>query len=308
MIRIGALCFGILGFLAVYLPFAGRLRAARPVGITPDGSPVVDAALLGLGDVDDSSGFERYVRPLLRTIKPETPLGAALRTRAGDGKIRTMLIRSGNPLRITPFEYFGLQIIGLAAGLVGGLAIMTLQVLPNFVAIGLGVGLGFFGPGMYHKNLMDNRQRDVRREFPEALDLLVITMSSGRNFGPALTEVVGRLPDGLVRTELARVAGEMNGGKAMDRCLLDLAERAPTDGVEAFAKSVVQGEKVGADMVETLKGQSEAARAAYEAAIDSKTAKLNQTLIIPVMVFMVPALLAVLIGPAMSDLASGFGG
>ena len=305
MIRAAALLWGLLGFLLLYAPFAARMRSRRPASVF-DGPEQIDAALMGGGPLEDNF-FNNYIRPLLRSIKPESPLGAFMRARGGS-KARTLLIRSGNPLRITPFEFFGLQMMGTAGGLIGGLVLATAKVVPPWACIGLGLLLGFFGPKMYHTNLRDNRERTVRREFPEALDLLVITMSSGRNFVPALTEVSSRMPDGLTRAELSRVSGELNGGKPLESALMDLAERAPTDGVESFCKSVVQGEAIGADIIETLRAQSEAARTAYEAAIDNKTAKLNQTLVIPVMVFMVPALMAVLIGPALGGLSAGFAG
>lgn len=305
MVRLASLLVGFAVFLTLYAIFRPRLRPPTLHGNSRTPTIVLsDPALhLGSGPLPDTT-FNRYIRPTLRGLSPETQMGAWLASRNAD-KVRELLIRSGNPMRLQPHEYRGVQMLSCVAGIAVGVLLGSLHMgfAPKYWII-LGAVMGFFGPTLYHRNEKDNRQRQVRRQLPEALDLLTITMTSGKNFMPALGDVSSRLRPGVMRDEVQRTFDELTSGRRMADTMGSLARRAPTIEVENFAKSVIQGETVGADIVETLRGQSAAARAAHEAAVDAKAASLAQTLVVPVMVFMVPALLIVMVGPSLSSIGS----
>lgn len=302
---IGVVAFlaGVTAFLVVYAIFAPVQQIVRTeldaddFGATP-GRPV-----------NPDSLFEKVVRPAVRNLLPQTPMAAQLQAR-NNHKTVELLVRSGNPWNIQPEEFFGIRILGGVAGFFVALLLNVLETLPATLPpagwLALGVLLGQHLPKVLLDGHKGRRLKEARRGLPEALDLLVITLQSGMNFTPALTEVVGRLPAGVVRDELARVSADLRAGKPLQQSLTDFARRAPSAEVESFAKSVVMAERLGADVSETLTSQSVAARAAYEAALDVKTAKLPTTLFFPIMGFMLPALFVILFAPAFANISQAF--
>lgn len=297
-----ALLFGIAAFAVVYAVFA-------PVATLPhDGHEPEDFGVRPL-DVGTGGMFEKYVRPTVRNFLPQTPLDAQLKAR-GNNKIVELLVRSGNPWNIQPEEFFGIRVLaaigGFFAALLFGLMGMLPAVLPLEAWLVVGPVIGMFVPKVLLDGHKGRRLREARRGLPEALDLLVITLNAGMNFTPALTEVVGRLPPGVVKDELGRVSADLRAGRPLRDSLLDFARRAPSEEAESFAKAVAVSEKLGSDVSETLKAQSETARVAYEAALDVKIGKLPTTLYFPILALMLPALFIVILAPAFANIATAF--
>jgi tight adherence protein C len=171
--------------------------------------------------------------------------------------------------------------------------------VPPVLALVAGAVGGTLYPKSRYDGAAKRRRRDTRRTLPEALDLLNVCLAAGKTIVPGLAEVVRRVPGGVVRDELARVCDAVQVGRPLDEALTDLARRAPGPEVEAFARAIVQANRLGANIAETLAGQADAARAAYEADLDVRTGKLATTLFIPILLFILPCLLGVMLGPAL---------
>lgn len=303
-IGVVAFFFGLATFFAVYAWRAPLVELRRDD---------FDADLVGAVPVDpnDNSLFERLVRPAVRNILPQTPLAAQLKAR-NSSKTIELLVRSGNPWNIQPEEYFGIRLLSGAAGFALMLLAFVTDSLPPVLPLGvwllLGVLIGTYVPKTLLDRTKGRRLKEAQRGLPEALDLLVITLNSGMNFAQALAEVVERLPVGVVKDELRRVSIDLRSGKNLQRALTDFARRAPSEEVEAFAKAVIVSERLGSTMTDTLTGQSQSARAAYEALLDVKIGKLPTTLFFPILGFMLPALFLVILAPAISNILEAFNG
>lgn len=259
--------------------------------------------------IGELTRFDRYFRPALRNFIPESPLKSMLSKGRGS-KIEELLVRSGNPLKLRPTEYFGLQILLATIGLVLGILLVSLRLLPeaipNIIII-LGPPIaGYVLPYSYHNTRRQDRARSIRRELPEALDLLVITMNSGKSFEPALHEVVPRLPEGLLHDELLLVDEDLQSGKSVKDSLNEFARRASNSEAESFAKAIAQTQDLGSDVTDTLINQAASARQSYEAAVDKKISRLTQMMVAPLVVTMLPALMIIFIAPNMSQFMSQF--
>lgn len=299
-----ALFAGIAAFAMIW----AMLAPTKAPWVAPDGFD--DRRVIPGGETNPDSLFERYIRPTVRNFLPQTPMSAQMKARNND-KIVELLVRSGNPWNIQPEEFWGLRILAGVAGFFIALGYMFLYGEPPIPAPEpVFLALGAFCGQLYPKARLDGvkakRQREARKQLPEALDLLVITISSGMNFHKGLAEVVERLPEGIIRDELARVSTDLRAGTPLEKALTDFARRAPSDEVEGFAKAIVISEKVGADVTETLRAQSTSARVAYEAALDVQINRLPTRLIIPVMVLFLPAMMVVLFAPAMANIGTVF--
>ena len=303
-IEMAALLSGITAFTVAFI-----IAAPKRAPWVPDGYDDTYEIIPG-GQLAPDSMFEKYVRPAIRNFLPQTPMSAQVKARNND-KVVELLVRSGNPWNIQPEEYWGLRILAGIAGFCFGLLYLLAMGSsplpgPDWVMLPFSAWFGAYYPRVKLDGLKGRRAKEARQGLPEALDLLVVTINSGMSFTRALSEVVDRLPPGLVKEELARVSTDLRAGTNIETALTNFARRAPSEEVEAFAKAVVVGERVGADIVDTLRAQSAAARAAYEAALDVKINKLATTLFFPIIAFFLPAILLILFAPAFSSISEVF--
>lgn len=304
---------GLATFLAFYAMFAPIHQIAeddpyeqliKGKKSSPQSDPDEDEELPAPG-----STFDRILMPMVRNLLPQTPMGALVRARESTW-IRELLVRSGNPWNIRPEEFLGVQLVSAGLGFFLGLFMVTQKLIPDMPQWSLmliGAGLGAYLPYMMLSSKRAKRQRGARRGLPEALDLLRITMKAGQTFDPALEEVSVRLPDGIVREELGRVVADRRSGTTTAKALASLARRSPTPEVESFCRAVQRAQRIGADLTETLQLQSEAARAAYEAAINKKIASIETKIMIAIMVTMLPALFLAILAPAFVSIGDAFG-
>lgn len=303
-----AFLFGLAAFLAVYAMFA-------PIHEVAEDDPY-ERILHGNTETTEEdapaasgSSFDRILMPMVHNILPQTPMGALTRAKESTW-IRELLVRSGNPWNIRPEEFLGVQMIAAGLGFLLGLFMAVEQMIPDAppwaVMLG-GAGLGAYVPYMLLSSKKAKRQRGARRGLPEALDLLRITMKAGQTFDPALEEVSKRLPDGIVKDELVRVVADRRSGTTTTKALASLARRSPTPEVESFCRAVQRAQRIGADLTETLQLQSEAARSAYEAAINKKIASIETKIMIAIMVTMLPSLFIAILAPAFASIGTAFG-
>lgn len=260
------------------------------------------------GATEEKTGFDRYVRPMLRNFIPQSPLAVQMENKKLD-KTRELLLKSGNPWKIRAEEFLGIQVLFVAIGIVIGSLLFVFPVVPSVPPIlwVLLVPLGLFMiPYSYHNSLRLARSDEIQKQLPEAIDLLIITLNSGKTFEPALSEVVPSLPDGLLKAEFTKVNFELNAGRGLAESLLDFAHRSSSEDAETFAKAIVQAQRLGTEASETLQNQSMAARESYEARIEKKIAKLSSTMMIPLVVTMIPSLILIILAPTMMSLTKSF--
>jgi tight adherence protein C len=301
---LGLSCFfiGLAIFLGVYALKAPIHELAAPE-FTADPSLDEDAA--GRGGF-----FERIVRPMVHNFLPQTPMFALTRAR-NDSRVARLLVRSGNPWNVTPEEFYGIRLLGAFVGIVWMLLATFADVLPSMIPmfgyLVVGAAGGYYVPKVLLDRAYGKRKKDSEKGLPEALDMIVITMNSGQNFQPAVAEVVRTLPPGIIRDELARVSTDIRSGKTVERALLDFARRAPTEDVESFCKAIVQAQRIGSDVTQTLRAQAERARQTFEENLAVRIGKLPTTLFFPIIGFMVPAMFIALMAPSLSHVTDAFG-
>lgn len=291
-----AILIGLAIFLIFYAVFAPKTKVPGQPEATI--APVTTA---------DSSGFDRYIRPALRNFIPQTPLAAQVNNKKLD-KTRELLVKSGNPWNIRAEEFLGIQVLFAAVGLIIGVLLFIFPIVPAvppFLWMLLTPLALYAIPYSYHNSLRQARSDEIQKQLPEAIDLLVITMHAGKTFEPALYDVVPAMPDGLLKTEFAKVNAELNAGRGLVEVLGDFAHRSSSEDAESFAKAIMQSQKLGTEVTETLENQAKAAREAYEARVEKKIARLSSIMMIPLVFTMIPSLILIILAPTLSDLMGG---
>jgi len=291
-----------LTLYAIYTPFTER-KSGR-IELDPEVTGESTANTYGDFESDDSLG--KYVRPVLNNFLPQLPSIKLSEERKSN--FDKLMIKSGNPWKLTSEEFIGLQIALAIFGLLVGAAIAALDILPEvvppFVLVVFLGAVGYAMPYSVYNSRKQARTKAIERELPEALDLLTITISSGQVFEFALQSVSSQLAEGLLRTEFSKVVVELQAGSTLERSFTQLSTRFESDDLESFTKAVIQSTDLGSDVSETLAQQAEYVRSNYEARLERMIGRLETTMFIPLIMTMLPAFMIIFIAPTLTQLGT----
>jgi len=174
---------------------------------------------------------------------------------------------------------------------------------PFFVklSIALGVGYaGYYAPAVYVKNLISKRQLKIKRAWPDALDLLLICVESGMGIETAfrkVSEEVSRQSIELAE-ELSLTTAELSYLQNRRKAYENLGDRTGLDGVKAVVTSLTQSERYGTPLAHSLRVLAQESRDMRMAEAEKKAASLPPKLTVPMIIFFLPVLFAVIITPA----------
>ncbi len=167
----------------------------------------------------------------------------------------------------------------------------------------IGAAVGFYLPGIWLGRRIGRRRQEITRALPDALDLLSISVSAGLGFEGALNEVVQRWQNPLTE-ELATAQRDMRVGKSRREALRALADRTGVPDVSGFVTAVVQAEELGTPMRDALRMQSEQMRLQRSRRAEERARKAVIKMLIPMVLFIFPAIFIVLLGPALPSLTA----
>lgn len=246
-------------------------------------------------------------RPALRP-EPEAGWIAArlgLVARAQDPELLWWLKRAGLPGRPAALRYLGARILcpilalvaaGIWVALTGGLAAGMRLTAVAVVAAGVA---GYVAPAIYVQNLILRRQEALRREWPDALDLLLLSVESGLSIDAALDEVARqqarRAP--VMAQELRTTLTDLAYLPDRREALANLAKRTDVPSIGTVVTALVQAERYGTPIGATLRIVTRDSRAARLAEAERRAAALSPRLTIPMILFFLPVLFAVIFTP-----------
>ncbi len=147
-----------------------------------------------------------------------------------------------------------------------------------------------------------NRQSEIQRQLPEVLDLLCVSVQAGLSFDAALRKIVVRM-DGPFVQECRRMLDDVRMGMTRRDAMLNLAYRCEVQEVSLFVTSIVQAERLGSNMSNTLKIQAENVRERHRQWVKAMALKAPVKIVLPLVGCILPAIFIVALGPAMFNVA-----
>ncbi|MBF9234254.1 type II secretion system F family protein [Microvirga alba] len=174
---------------------------------------------------------------------------------------------------------------------------------PLFVKLAIvmaAAGFGYYAPALYVRNKITKRQISIRRSWPDALDLLLICVGSGMGIEGALRKVSGEIGSQSIELaeELSLTTAELSYLQDRRKAYENLAERTGLDGVKGVVTSLIQAEKYGTALSQSLRVQAQENRDMRMNEAEKKAAALPPKLTVPMIVFFLPVLFAVILTPA----------
>jgi len=211
-------------------------------------------------------------------------------------------LRGGGPLAAFYFFRFALPFVFGAVAFFYVFVLNMVQVAPQMkIAIILFAAAGgFYAPNLYISNLVTKRQKSIMRAFPDALDMMLICVEAGMSIEMAFDKVGGEI--GPASTELAEelklTNAELSYLADRRQAYDNLAKRTNHPGVKAVCMALNQAERYGTPLGASLRVMAKENRDMRIAEAEKKAAALPAKLTVPMIVFFLPVLFLVILGPA----------
>jgi tight adherence protein C len=202
------------------------------------------------------------------------------------------------------------MILGLRLALPLGLGILAFVLAPGVMhsispvvrmCVGFaGIAVGGFTPSVAVKNSIQNRQRKIQLGLPDALDLFVICAEAGLGLEAAIVRVAREIGAGApeLADELGLTAIELGFLPNRRDALANLTRRVDAAPIRNLVNTLTQTERYGTPLAQSLRVLAAEFRNMRMMKAEEKAARLPATLTVPMIVFIMPPLFAVLIGPA----------
>jgi tight adherence protein C len=236
--------------------------------------------------------MEQALDPFSRAL-PVSPSGVS--------KTRALLIQAGyrSPQHVT--IYRGLRVLFAA---IGFLSVFLYAGFDSpLLLVGM-LGFGFFIPRFLLKRKLKERQRRIRIGLPDGLDLTVICVEAGLSLDQAMMRVGQDLAHAHpeLSAEFHLFDLENRAGKPRVEALRNLADRTGVEDIRSLVGTLIQTDRFGTSVAQALRVHSESLRTERRQRAEEQAAKTTVKMIIPLVLFVMPSLIFVTVGPAVIQL------
>jgi len=278
--------------------FGSLLIAAAAMALAPGAAATIERRL---GEVTgtrvkpsaDDPGYDRVMIDTLKKFGAIAP-----QSRSEMGKLQQKLVTAGYRSHEAVAVFFGIR-LGCA---LASFALLVTPIVgkPNLPIALIGCAFGYLLPSMALGRLAKRRQHRIRLGLPDALDLLVVSVEAGLGLDQAIQRVGAELdfahPD--LSDELRLINLELRAGKGRVDALRNLAERTGMDDIVSLVAMLVQTDKFGTSVAQSLRVHSDTVRTKRRQRAEEAAAKTGVKMVFPLVFCIFPAIWVVTIGPA----------
>lgn len=168
-----------------------------------------------------------------------------------------------------------------------------------------GALLGVMGPTMYLRSIVTSHQTGIKKQLPDAMDLLCVCIEAGLSFDAALLKVSQKLSGPFI-DELLIVYREIQMGRTRREALQNLCDATNLDELKTFASALVQAEQLGIPINNVMKAQSEQLRVERSQQAKEKGMKASIKMLVPMLLFIFPVVFIILMGPTVMNIIETF--
>jgi len=278
--------------------FGSALVAAAAIALMPSRAGAIDRRVeeLTFGgrdtDVEEQPRMQSFVAMLKRVGEraPKSPKEM--------GNLRLRLVQAGYRREEALTIFFGSR-VAFALGLFFLLSTGVLIKTNMIVALG-GLGLGYILPGMLLARMAKRRSHRIRLSLADMLDLLVVSVEAGLGLDQAMsrvgTELAFAYPE--LADELKLINLELRAGKPRSEALRNLADRTGVDDLSSIVTMLIQTDKFGTSIAQSLRVASETLRTKRRQRAEEAAAKTGVKMVFPLVLCIFPSIWVVTIGPA----------
>ena len=248
------------------------------------------------------ANLRREARPFMRRVVDRFNLRKALADDKTLAKLRMAGLRGQAPLVVFLFARVTLPLLfaALAFFYVFVVAKLEQAMMIKVLIVIVAAYVGFYAPNLYVSNVVSKRQLSVKRAWPDALDLMLICVEAGMSLEAAFRKVAEEIGQQSVELaeELTLTTAELSYLPERRQAFENLGLRTGLDTVRSVMTSLIQAERYGTPMGSALRVLAQENRDQRMNDAEKKAAALPPKLTVPMIVFFLPVLLAVILGPA----------
>ncbi|MCC6387322.1 MAG: type II secretion system F family protein [Dehalococcoidia bacterium] len=272
--------------------------------------------------MDSRLGGLRYVRPGKQEVPdPEAafkarvvaPMVKALSAKANGVLPSTMSERLESAMKQAGLNMKTGQlilIVGITAGLVPLLAVLYMAAIGKtgqmlLITYGVAAGFGIYGPRVWIMGRIKRRQKEIWRALPDAFDLITASVEAGLGIDAAFSRVIEKVK-GPFAEELTRTMREITMGRTRRDAFLDMADRTGVEELRSLVNSIVQAEQMGISIGSVIRVQTGVMRVKRKQKAEEAAFKAPIKMVFPLVLFIFPAILIVIGGPAIIQMKGAF--
>jgi tight adherence protein C len=285
------------------LPFLlGDRIDARMKRVSSERRHLRAQAMARLGEGGYQGKLRAEPKTYMQQLVTRLNLRKALETEATRERLRMAGFRGQAPVvaflffrAVLPFATFGVAVLYMFF-----LNRYQLAPLLKLSLCIMGAYIGFYLPNIFVSNLITRRQKSIRRVFPDALDLLLICVQAGMSIESAMSKVAGEIaPRSLeLAEEFSITTAELSYLPERRQAFENLGKRTGLAIVRAVGTSLIQAERYGTMISQALRVLARESREMRMAEAEKKAAALGPKLTVPMILFFLPVVFIVIMGPA----------
>lgn len=246
---------------------------------------------------------DSVAKRMVKSVAPMAVHSSLTKDAEGMSKLRMRLATGGFRSESVPMTFLASKTI--FAVLFGVIAVVYVFSKGSTMATGAGIimiaaGMGFLAPDLWLSSAISKRKEQIRNGLPDTLDMLVISVEAGLGLDAAFQRVGDDMKavHEVLAEELQLVTFEAQMGVPRSEALMGFALRTGLDEVRSLVAIINQADRFGTSIARALRNQSDALRVKRRQAAEERAQKTAVKLMAPLILFIFPAILVVLAGPA----------
>ncbi len=184
--------------------------------------------------------------------------------------------------------------------------ILKTEILYKLLILCIGLLVGIMGPTYYLRTKVNNHQNGIKKQLPDAMDLLCVCIEAGLSFDASLIKVAEKLHGPFI-DELMIVYREIQMGITRREALQHMCDSTTLDELKTFASALIQAEQLGIPINNVMHSQAEQLRIERSQQAKERGNKASIKMLIPMLLFIFPVIFIILMGPSVLNILETFG-
>lgn len=302
---------GTLFTLVIPIFERDRLKTRmKSVALERDKMRARERARLATEKADPRAALRKQPKEQVKNLVDRLNLKTRLADETTQDKLRMAGFRGSAPLYTFLFARVAIPGVLFVLALFYVFVVLptTLPTITKISASLFVAGIGVFFPNLYIQNLITKRQLSIRRAWPDALDLMLICVESGMSIEEAFRRVAEEIGTQSVplAEELSLTTAELSYLQERRQGYENLAKRTGVEGVKNVMMALIQAERYGTPIGNALRVMADDNREQRMQEAEKKAASLPPKLTVPMIVFFLPVLFVVIMGPAVMQVMDTF--
>jgi tight adherence protein C len=288
--------------LTIALPVLSRDRTAQRMKVMATERDKMRSTRMAELSKDGQGRLRQAPKGFMQQIVDQFNLRSSFESEDLKNRLKMAGLRGQAPL----VAYMFFRVV--APIIVALLALIYLFLLTNYgyppiVKLGIAIGagyLGFYLPNMFIENLVQRRQTAISQSFPDSLDMLLICVQAGMSIEAAFGKVAKEVSSQSLELaeEFSLTTAELSYLQDRRMAFENLGKRTGISGIKAVATALIQAERYGTPVSQALRVMAKENRDMRMMEAEKKAAALPPKLTVPMIVFFLPVLFVVILGPA----------